>query len=115
MHSMEEMTRAGCTTRRAIRFWEDSGLLGEVARSGGDTRQYMPAQLDKARIIAAAQFGGWSLDEIKKMLDEYDSSMEVYDALTKRLSDQMRAAARLAENLPIPLAARPAVNLEYDL
>lgn len=114
MHSMDEMTRAGCTSRRGVRHWEDLGLLGEVARSGGDTRQYTAKQLDFARIIAAAQFGGWSLDDIKKMLVEYDGSMEVFDALTERLSDQMRAAARLAENLPIPVAARPAA-VEYDL
>lgn len=113
MHSMDEMTRAGCATRRAIRLWEDAGLLGEVERSNGGTRQYTPAQLDKARIIAAAQFGGFDLETIGKMLGEYDSSMEVCDALTTRLADQMRAAARLAENLPVPLAARP--NMEYDL
>lgn len=108
MHSMDEMTRAGCATRRAIRLWEEMGLLGEVARSAGDTRQYTAAQLDVARIIAAAQFGGFPLDKIKEMLGEYDG--EVYEALTVRLADQMRAAARLAENLPRPRSAT-----EYDL
>lgn len=114
MHSVEDMTRAGCTTRRGVRFWEDQGLLGEVARSLGGTRQYTPAQLDKAKIIAAAQFGGFDLETIGKMLGEYDSSMEVCDALMTRLADQMRAAARLAENLPTPIAGRPATQ-EYDL
>lgn len=116
MHSMDDMTRAGCTSRRGIRHWEDLGLLGDVARSAGDTRQYTDDQLDRARIIAAAQFGGWQLDEIKEMLVEYHAGVEVYDALTIRLSDQMRAAVRLVEALPVPLAARakPAVQ-EYDL
>lgn len=114
MHSVEDMTRAGCTTRRGVRFWEDQGLLGEVARSGGGTRQYTPAQLDKAKVIAAAQFGGFDLETIGKMLVEYDTSMDVYDALTTRLSDQIRAAARLAESLPTPIAGRPATQ-EYDL
>lgn len=114
MHSMDEMTRAGCASRRGVRLWEDMGLLGDVARSSGDTRQYTPAQLDKARIIAAAQFGGFQLEDIRAMLVEYDASMEVFDALAERLADQMRAAARLAENLPIPLAAR-ATAAEYDL
>lgn len=114
MHSVEDMTRAGCTTRRGVRFWEDQGLLGEVARSSGGTRQYTPAQLDKAKIIAAAQFGGFDLETIGKMLLAYDGDMEVYDALTTRLSDQIRAAARLAENLPVPLAGRVPTQ-EYDL
>jgi DNA-binding transcriptional MerR regulator len=113
MHSMDEMTRAGCTTRRAIRLWEEQGLLGDVARSAGDTRQFTPDQMDRARIIAAAQFGGWKLEEISAMLKAYHADMDVFDALTTRLADQMRAAARLAEDLPIPMAARPVQ--EFDL
>jgi DNA-binding transcriptional MerR regulator len=71
MHSVEEMVRAGCTTRRGVRFWEEKGLLGPVERTNGDTRRYTPEQLDKAKIIAAAQFGGWSLEEIAEMLEEW--------------------------------------------
>lgn len=112
-HSMEEMMRAGCTSRRGVRYWEEQGLLGEVDRSAGDTRRFTPEQLDKARIIAAAKFAGFDLDTIGQMLGEYDGDMVVYDALTERLSDQMRAAARLAEALPVPLAARP--KMEFDL
>lgn len=114
MHSVEAMCKAGCTTRRGVRYWESEGLLGVVARSSGDTRQYTDAQLDSARIIAAAQFGGFSLEEIIEMLEEYHDDLQVYDAITSRLSDQIRAAARLAESLPLPLAARPA-TMEYDL
>jgi DNA-binding transcriptional MerR regulator len=111
MHSVEEMCRAGCTSRRGIRFWEDEGLLGKVERSNGGTRRYTPEQLDRARIIAAAQFGGWKLEEIKAMVASYDA--EVYEALLTRLSNQAMAAARLGEMLPNPGAITPAV--EYDL
>lgn len=114
LHSVEDMCRAGCTSRRGVRHWEDVGLLGTVARSAGDTRQFTDDQLERAAIIAAAQFGGWSLDEIKQMLEEFHADMTVYDAITMRLSDQMRAAARLGEALPKPLAVRPAKQ-EYDL
>lgn len=110
-YSPAEMAKAGCTSLRGIRFWEDEGLLGEVARSEGGTRRYTAEQLDKAKIIAAAQFGNFSLEDIKQMIDIYD--LEVYEALLTRLSDQMRAAARLAEMLPRPPAASTAQ--EYDL
>ena len=109
MHSVDEMTRAGCTSRRGIRFWEEKGLLGEVARSDGDTRRYTAEQLDRAKIIAAAQFGGWSLDDIRGMLEEW--GQEAHDAILIRLSDQARAAARLAENLPRPADGKK----EFDL
>lgn len=109
MHSVDEMVRAGCTTRRGIRFWEEKGLLGPVERSDGDTRRYTPEQLDKAKIIAAAQFGGWSLDEIAEMLNEWGP--EVHEAILFRLSSQAMAAARLGEQLPRP----PITEVEYDL
>ena len=111
MHSPNEMARAGCTTLRGIRLWEEQGLLGDVARSNGGTRQYSDAQLAKARIIAAAQFGGWSLDEIKQMLIEWGP--EVYEALCTRLELQMRAAIRLIEDLPTPPGQSTAQ--EFDL
>lgn len=110
-HSVEAMCRAGCTTRRGVRYWEEQGLLGKVARSKGGTRRYTDEQLDKARIIAAAQFGGWSLDEIRQMLIEWNS--EVYEALLTRLADQARAAVRLGEQLPKPPTENGA--MDYDL
>jgi DNA-binding transcriptional MerR regulator len=100
MHSVEEMCIAGCTSRRGVRYWEDQGLLGSVERSEGGTRRFTAEQLDKARIIAAAQFGNFSLDTIKQMLLEWGP--EVYEAILIRLADQARAAARLGEQLPKP-------------
>lgn len=111
MHSVEEMTRAGCTTRRGVRFWEDKGLLGNVERSAGGTRRYTPAQLDKAKIIAAAQFGGWSIEQIELMLIEWGP--ETYDAIIIRLDDQIRAAVRLGQALSKP--ADESTAIEYDL
>lgn len=108
-HTVEEMTRAGCTTPRGVRHWEDIGLLGKVERTSGGMRRYSPEQLDKAKIIAAAQFGNFSLDVIKGMLEEWDN--EVYEAIIRRLFDQSRAAIKLAENLPKP----PNTGLEFDL
>lgn len=109
MHSMDEMTRAGCTSRRGVRHWEDMGLLGSVARSTGDNRRYTDEQIERAKIIAAAQFGGFDLATIKAMLEAYDA--EAYEALMQRLLDQVRAAIRLQENLPRPNVA----SAEYDL
>lgn len=111
MHSIDEMCRAGCTSRRGIRFWEEKGLLGEVARSEGDIRRYTPEQMDKARIIAAAQFGSWSLEEIADMLEEWGP--EAYAAILTRLSDQARAAVRLGEALPKPITEE--TGLVFDL
>jgi DNA-binding transcriptional MerR regulator len=111
MHSVDAMVRAGCTSRRGIRFWEEKGLLGPVERSDGGTRRYTSEQVDKAKIIAAAQFGGWSLEETQQMLIEWGP--EPYEAILTRLADQAMAAARLGEQLPRPTGESTAV--EYDL
>lgn len=111
-HSMEDMMRAGCTSRRGVRYWEEKGLLGTVERSDGDTRRYTPEQLDKAKIIAAAQYGGWSLEEIAQMLIEWGP--DVHEAILTRLADQAMAAARLGEQLPTPPTASTAKEFDLD-
>jgi DNA-binding transcriptional MerR regulator len=111
MHTIDEMARAGCTTVRGIHFWEEKGLLGNVERTSGGHRRYTPEQIDKARIIAAAQFGGWTIEQIQQMLIEW--GQETYEAVMIRLDDQMRAAVRLGENLPKPAGMSTA--REYDL
>lgn len=112
MHSIDEMCRAGCTSRRGVRYWEEQGLLGEVGRTPGDHRIYTPEQLDLAKIIAAAQFGGFDLEMIGQMVVQYDAG--VHDALLTRLEDQVRAASRLAQNLPKP-AAPVVYEMVFDL
>lgn len=111
MHTMDEMCKAGCTSRRGIRHWEDEGLLGIVERSDGGTRRYTDEQLDKAKIIAAAQFGSWSLDDIKEMLIEWGP--EAHEAILTRLGHQAALASRLFRELPKPPSMSNAV--EYDL
>lgn len=110
MNSLNDMMRAGCTTARGIHFWEEKGLLGNVARSDKGTRRFTDEQLEKAKIIAAATFGGWSLDEVGAMLAEW--GQETYEAIMIRLDDQMRAAVRLGEQLPKPEAMQ---TQEWDL
>lgn len=112
-YSVDDMTKAGCTTRRGVRFWQEQGLLGEVARTNGNQRRFTEDQFRRAKIIAAAQFGGWKLDEIKQMLANYDA--EAAQAIITRLSNQAKAAAMLAEALPLPPAKEMFEQAEYDL
>ena len=112
IHTLSEFCMAGCTSARGARFWESEGLLGDVARSDAGVRRYTAEQMRKAAIIAAAQFGGFEISRIKEMLEVYDIDPTVHDALLQRLEDQVRAAARLAGNLP---KYRGEIVLEYDL
>jgi MerR family redox-sensitive transcriptional activator SoxR len=99
-YSIEEMAKAGCTTPRGVRFWEEQGLLGSVERTEGNQRRFTQEQLDRARIIAAAQFGGWPLAEIGEIVASYSDGAR--QKVIDRLAAQAEAAARLAEQLPVP-------------
>lgn len=97
-YTVNDMCVAGCTSRRGIRYWETEGMLGIVERTNGGTRKYSADQMDRAKIIAAAQFGGWSLEKTKEMISEWGP--EARAALIERLAMQAKAALKLAENLP---------------
>ena len=113
-HSVEDMCKAGGTTARGVRYWEDEGLLGKVERSDGNQRRYSADQIKRAKIIAAAQFGGWKLAEIKEMVSAYDE--EAHEAIHIRLAQQANAATLLASQLPDPLPSKPVDEIaEYDL
>lgn len=112
-YSVEQMCAAGCTSRRGVRFWEEKGLLGPVERSGGNQRRFTAEQLQRAKIIAAAQFGGFTLDEIEKMLPVYD--MEVFEAITHKLARVVHTAMTLTEQLPAPVEKAAPAAPEFDL
>lgn len=117
-YSVDQMCQAGCTSRRGVRFWEEQGLLGPVARSEGNQRRFTEEQVKRARIIAAAQFGGFTLEEIGRMLEAYD--MEVFEAITHKLARVVNTAMMLTEQLPAPITLETAVPAavpvqEFDL
>lgn len=69
-YSISDLTSEFAVTARALRFYEDEGLI-EPARIGL-TRVY--SQRDRARLawILRAKNVGFSLTEIKEMIDLYD-------------------------------------------
>jgi MerR family transcriptional regulator, redox-sensitive transcriptional activator SoxR len=54
----------------AIRFYESIGLLQEPARQSG-WRKYDPVVLERLKVIHAAREAGFSLEEIRLLLDGF--------------------------------------------
>jgi DNA-binding transcriptional MerR regulator len=106
--SLEDMCRAGMTSPRGVRWWEEKGLLGDVERSDAGQRRYSNEHIRLARIIAAAQYGSFSIEEIKLMLADYDA--EAHEAIQHKLAAVAATALALGEGL-----GKPAVVVEYDL
>lgn len=90
--SIESMTQAARTTPRAIRLWEKRGLLGPVARDDRNMRIFTAEQLERAKLIAAAQMAGMSLDEIRKA-----QKVTLYE----RITNAARFLQKTASVLPV--------------
>lgn len=59
--------RAGLSTK-ALRYYEDIGLLAEPERTPSGYRDYAPEALDVLRFVRAAQAVGLTLGEIREIL-----------------------------------------------
>lgn len=99
-YSIDDMCKAGCTSPRGVRWWEEQGLLGPVDRTSGNQRRYTEEQMRRARIISAAQYCSFTLAEIAEMIGAYDLS--VYQALQVKLASVANTALTLGEGLPMP-------------
>lgn len=56
----------------AVRFYERAGLLPTPARSAANYRLYPPEALRRVQFIKKAQALGFTLEEIKEILDLHD-------------------------------------------
>ncbi len=64
-----ELARHGQVNPETIRYYERSGLLPLPERSEGNYRLFAPAAVVRIRFIKRAQAVGFSLDEIRTLLD----------------------------------------------
>jgi DNA-binding transcriptional MerR regulator len=67
MQISEAAKRAGVSPP-TIRYYEEIGLLPEPERSAAGYRRYTEATVDELRFIRKAQMIGFSLDEIREIL-----------------------------------------------
>lgn len=65
-----ELAREFDVTTRTIRFYEDKGLLSPARK--GQRRVYAPRDRVRLRLIMRGKRLGFSLEEIREMIDLYD-------------------------------------------
>jgi DNA-binding transcriptional MerR regulator len=106
-YSISDLAREFDLTTRAMRFYEDMGLLQpERSGPGGRTRVYSGRDRTRLKLTLRAKRLGLSLTEAKEIFDMYDSPRDtgpqlqkfllVIAAHQKQLEDQM---ADLQDNL----------------
>lgn len=64
-----EMARLTSNTLRTVRFYEEAGILQPVGRTEGGHRLFERAQLDRLLLVSDMREAGFSLDEIRSLLE----------------------------------------------
>ena len=88
-----EMAKRHGVTLRTLRFYEDKGLL--APRREGSTRLYTRRDNARLKLILLGRKVGFSLREVKKMIDLYDPSGSNSRQLKYALDKSEKQLARL--------------------
>ena len=103
----EVAAETGLTTR-AIRYYEEIGLLAPAARSDGDYRLYDASDLDRLVFIRSLRDdAGFSLAQIGQLLED--------DAARERNRERFRATGDPAERRAIVVDARERVDRQVEI
>jgi len=98
--SIRQLCREFEVTPRALRFYEDKGLLHP--RRVGQTRVYGPSDRARLKLVLRGRRVGFSLDEIGQLLDLYDrrdgNAVQMAASLT-RCRAQLQTLRRQREDL----------------
>ncbi len=97
-YTISDLAREFDLTTRAIRFYEDMGLLQPQREGpGGRNRVYSPRDRTRLKLTLRAKRLGLSLSEAKDIIDTYDSPRDTGPQLRKFL-DVLAAHRRQLED-----------------
>ncbi len=103
--TISELSKEFDLTTRAIRFYEDCGLLKPQRR--GLQRVYTPRDRTRLKLTLRGKRLGLSLQEIKQLVDMYDSPSDTRQQLTAFLAvlgEHRRQLEQQREDIEITLA-----------
>ncbi len=104
-YSIAELAREFDITTRAIRFYEDEGLL--APRRRGQTRIYAPRDRTRLKLILRGKRLGFSLQEIAEMVTMYDATpgeTGQLELFLKRIAERRATLEQQREDIKVTLA-----------
>lgn len=87
-YSIQQLSREFDVTPRALRFYEDKGLLTPTRR--GTTRLYSDRDRTRLRLALRGKSLGFSLEECREIIDMYDPRQPGGVRQLLRLCDKIR-------------------------
>jgi MerR family transcriptional regulator, repressor of the yfmOP operon len=102
--------RAG-VTERALRYYQEIGLLNPSAHTKGGMRRYSEADLERVvRIRELQQLLGYNLDEVADVLRNEDRSAQIRAAYYEATTDPAERRRLLGESLALATELRQTVE-----
>ena len=102
-------------SERALRYYQQIGLLTPSGRTPGGMRRYSPADLDRVRRIRELQeLLGFNLDEIRDLLADEDRLAQLRTEYHDPGTAEARRRAIAAEAVGLRRALRDAVVAKID-
>ena len=96
-----ELAAASGTSTKALRFYEDAGLLPPPERTRAGYRDYSPEAISRLDFIRRSQAAGLTLAKTREILDIRDGGQapctHVQELLNERLADLDCQIAELTE------------------
>lgn len=96
-----ELAEASDTTTKALRFYEQAGLLPPAERTANGYRDYAPEALARLDFVRRGRAAGLTLAQIREVLDIRDAGIapcrHVRELLETRLGDLDRQIVDLQE------------------
>ncbi|HXH70710.1 MAG TPA: heavy metal-responsive transcriptional regulator [Pyrinomonadaceae bacterium] len=106
-----EVSQASGIGVEALRFYERSGLLGSPGRTASGYRVYNANVLDRLAFIKKAQTLGFSLDEIRRVIEESEAGespcaevREIVRARLQKIDEHLSDLRRYRKELAATLA-----------
>ena len=81
--TLKEMVNGASTTARAVRFYEAQKLIQAAVRSRGGHRLFDRSELDKLRLVLDLRTCGFSIEEIREILEAKARGLTVSAAAQK--------------------------------
>ncbi|HVL75271.1 MAG TPA: MerR family DNA-binding transcriptional regulator [Noviherbaspirillum sp.] len=115
-YTITELAREFDITPRAIRFYEDQGLLAPKREgAGGRTRVYSARERTRLKLTLRGKRLGLSLSEIKSLVDMYESPKDTAAQLKRFqavLAQHRETLERQREDIEVTLAEIAAHEVE---
>lgn len=98
MKIKEVCERTGLT-RRAVRFYEEKGLISPEIREENEYRDYTETDVCRLQLVARLRGYRFSVEEIRRLLERPQETEAVFAAHRQELADEQEEGAAILESL----------------